>query len=228
MITNEDIMARLREQAEPAYAKFSSALIPGCPRMLGVRIPALRRLAQELAKQAPESLACLTDATFEEQMLRGLVIAYAKTDPKTRRRWLTEFAAGLGNWSVCDSTAATCRFMAKESDFWLPWLCELSRDAREFPSRFAIVCLMDHFSNEASGRRLLLECCAAATCPALYTRLAVAWAVSVAAVKEPPLGLDFLQNDTLDAFTHNKSIQKICESRRATPDYRAAVRSLRR
>ena len=73
-----------------------------------------------------------------------------------------------------------------------------------------------------------LAACAAVTCPAAYARLGVAWAVSIAAVREPALGLAFLRESPLDAATHNKAIQKICESRRSTPEYRAAVRALRR
>lgn len=224
---HEQLMARLHALAEPAYAKFSSALIPGCPPMLGVRLPALRALAKELAA-GPDPLAPLTSATFEERMLHGMVLGCAKLPDAERRALLEAFLPEMDNWSLCDSTAAGCKFMAKAPQAWLPWLQALALRQQEFAARFGIVCLMDHFSATAQGRRLLLQSCAAAPCPALYTRLGIAWAVSVAAVKEPDLGLAFLRRSTLDDFSHNKAIQKICESRRATPGYKAAVRALRR
>ena len=88
-MNHEELMARLNELAEPEYAAFSSALVPGCRPMLGVRIPALRRLAKELARTPEESLAMLTSATFEEGMLRGLVCACAKGDAAARKARLT-------------------------------------------------------------------------------------------------------------------------------------------
>lgn len=227
-MTNEEILTRLRAAAEPDYAAFSSALVPGCRPMLGVRLPALRRLAKELARDAGEALTALSDATFEEQMLRGLVTAYAKAGSEERRARLEALLPHIDNWSVCDSTAMTCKFMAKEPDFWLPWLQALARREEEFPARFGLVCLLAHFTGTPQGRRAVLQSCVEAPCPAPYARLAVAWAVSAAAVKEPALGLDFLRQDSLDDATHNKAIQKICESLRAGPALRQAVRSLRR
>ena len=52
--------------------------------------------------------------------------------------------------------------------------------------------------------------------------------MSIVAVKEPELGLAYLQEDSLDDFTHNKAIRKICESLRSTPDYRTRVKALLR
>jgi len=49
------IRNRLEELKEEEYKKFTAALIPGIDRdkMLGVRIPALRKLAAELLKGDP-------------------------------------------------------------------------------------------------------------------------------------------------------------------------------
>ena len=41
---------RLFALSEPKFQKFSAALIPGEERMLGVRLPALRALAKEIAR----------------------------------------------------------------------------------------------------------------------------------------------------------------------------------
>ena len=44
------IRERLFALSEPEFQKFSAALIPGEERMLGVRLPALRALAKEIAR----------------------------------------------------------------------------------------------------------------------------------------------------------------------------------
>lgn len=231
MPTQSEIITQLSAMAEPEYAAFASRLIPGCPPMLGVRLPALRRYAAKLARDpaGPQAVvAQLGPEVFETRMLRGMVIGCAKLPNGERWRMLEDFLPLADNWSLCDSTAAGCRFMAKAPGFWLPRLQELARRDQEFPARFGLVCLLDHFTGTPEGRRLTLDACAAAPCPGLYTRLGAAWAVSVVAVKEPELGLAFLRTDPLDDFTHNKAIQKIRESRRATEEYRAAVLALKR
>lgn len=231
MPTQSEIITQLSAMAEPEYAAFASRLIPGCPPMLGVRLPVLRRYAAKLARDpaGPQAVvAQLGPEVFETRMLRGMVIGCAKLPSGERWRMLEDFLPLADNWSLCDSTAAGCRFMAKAPGFWLPRLQELARRDQEFPARFGLVCLLDHFTGTPEGRRLTLDACAAAPCPGLYTRLGAAWAVSVVAVKEPELGLAFLRTDPLDDFTHNKAIQKIRESRRATEEYRAAVLALKR
>ena len=85
-MTRDELMARLNELSEPDYAAFSSGLVPCCRPMLGVRLPALRLLAKELARTSESSLAILTDDTFEEAMLRGLVCASAGGTPPSAKR----------------------------------------------------------------------------------------------------------------------------------------------
>lgn len=227
----EEILARLQEMAEPDYARFSAKLIPDPPPILGVRLPRLRALAKELARDlppAPELRQALDGPYLEQAMLHGMLIGAAKLTDEEHRRLLEEFLPRITNWSVCDSTAASCKWMSKAPDFWLPWLESLARSEQEFTARFALVCLLDHYTATPGGRRTTLNACSAAKCPALYTRLGIAWAVSIVAVKEPDLGLAYLQTDTLDDFTHNKSIRKICESFRSSPEYRDRVRALLR
>lgn len=228
MPTRDEILARLQELAEPEYARFASSLIPDCPPMLGVRLPALRHYARALAADPAASLAALGTGLFEERMLRGMVISYARLSDESRRDLLEQYLPLADNWSLCDSVAAGCKWMAKTPAFWLPWLRELARREEEFSARFGLVCLLDHFTATPEGRRQTLQACGALQSRALYARLGAAWAVSIVAVKEPDLGLAFLTQPHLDNFTQNKAIQKICESRRATPAYRQAVRQLRR
>ena len=224
----DELMARLNEFSEPDYAAFSSGLVPGCRPMLGVRLPALRRLAKELARTPERSLAILTDDTFEEAMLRGLVCASARGDAAVHKARLTALLPHINNWSVCDSTAATCQFMKEDPAFWLLWLRELALSEEEFTVRFGLVCLLDHFTRRPDYQEKVLSVCGEVTCPAPYARLAVAWAVSTVAIKNPDLALGWLRHDPLDDATHNKAIQKICESKRLVPGQEAAFRALKR
>ena len=61
-----------------------------------------------------------------------------------------------------------------------------------------------------------------------YVQMAVAWAVSVFYVHLPEMTEDYIRENRLDDFTHNKAIQKICESYRVDKETKARLRSLKR
>ena len=50
-MTNEEICAWLKAEAEPKFQKFTSGLISGTDPIIGVRIPKLRTLAKKIAKE---------------------------------------------------------------------------------------------------------------------------------------------------------------------------------
>jgi hypothetical protein len=58
--------------------------------------------------------------------------------------------------------------------------------------------------------------------------MAVAWAISIAYVKQPEATLRYLQDNTLDDFTYNKALQKITESYRVDPETKQIIRSMKR
>ncbi len=59
-------------------------------------------------------------------------------------------------------------------------------------------------------------------------RFAVAWAVSVFFVHAPEKTWQYLEDNCLDDFTFNKSLQKITESYRVTPQDKAKIRAMKR
>ena len=46
-----NIKAQLLELADPSYQAFTERLIPGHKNILGVRLPLLRKVAKEIAKE---------------------------------------------------------------------------------------------------------------------------------------------------------------------------------
>ena len=87
---------RIREElerlAEPEYSRFSSHLLPEGEQILGVRLPKLRQMAKEIAKgDFRDYLASARDGVFEETMLQGMVIGYAKCPLEERLQLITAF-----------------------------------------------------------------------------------------------------------------------------------------
>ena len=103
-----NVKSELEGLAEPEYQKFSASLLPGVENILGVRIPKLRVIAKRIAKENwKEFLEDAKDDSFEEILLQGLVIGYAKANPTESITALDAFLPKIDNWSVCDSTAMT-------------------------------------------------------------------------------------------------------------------------
>ena len=57
-----------------------------------------------------------------------------------------------------------------------------------------------------------------------YVQMAIAWLVSIAYIKQKEKTEKFLKNNKLDKFSQNKSISKICESYRITPEEKERVK----
>ena len=73
----DDIRAQLKQLADPEYRKFNASLIPSVhpDRVIGVRMPALRALAREIATQptiVAELLETYEHDSLEEEHLHGL------------------------------------------------------------------------------------------------------------------------------------------------------------
>lgn len=218
---------QLRALAEPDYRDFYIRLVPGLDNMLGVRMPALRRLARTLVRG--DWRAWLDDPApdrwYEETVLRGILTASAPMPQDERARRLAAFVPQIDNWAVCDCVCASLR--APDRVWLWDFLQPYVHSAEEFPARFAAVMLLTHFVT-ADDLARTLDALAAIPAAGYHARMGVAWAVSVCGVRFPAQTLAFLQTGALDDWTHNKSLQKMLESRRLPDALRAQVRGRKR
>ena len=227
-MTNEAIRAFLESAAEPEYRDFSRGLLPGVNDLLGVRLPVLRKLARKLARSdVQEYLSRAADDSFEERLLQGLVLACAPLENAARVQAILRFLPKIDNWSVCDSTCITCKFMREDPDFWRKFLLSLTCSEAEYTLRFALVCMLDHFSADPDSARRSLEACAAIHSSAYYVQMAQAWLIAECAVAAPEAALAQISALPADDFVRRMAIRKICESFRIPSETKSAARALR-
>jgi len=225
--TTEDYRAmldRLAALGEPKYKEFHEGLIPGKSMAYGVRVPAMRAIAKEIVKQDPAGfLAVSRPGSYEETMIRGLVIASMPLPVKERLAYVRDFLPLIDNWAVCDVFCGTFKLKKPEEreQMW-QFLLPLFGSSEEYTARFAVVMFLSHYVTEDKvGEGLaILESMGQ---PEYYIRMAVAWAVSVCYVKFPGKTLPLLQRQSLPKFTQNKSIQKIRESYRVAAEDKQAL-----
>lgn len=215
-IDNEIIRKELMNMSEEKYRLFSSALIPGCTNMLGVRIPALRSYAKKLAKGDYDAyLKNASDDSFEELLLQGLVIGYIKADFDLVTRYCDRFIPKINNWSVNDSfcSGMKCFIMNQEKGF--EYIKKYINSDKEFECRAAIVLLMDYYLNSEYLDKVF-SLISIIQNDAYYVRMAIAWTFTTAYTKYPDETLDYLTSINIDDVLRKNIIRKVNESRKIT------------
>lgn len=228
---------QLTEMADGGYRDFITPLMPGVRHVIGVRLPLLRRIAREIVRgdwrgwldggdlgEGPGS----DDETvwFEERMLQGMVIGYARCPIAEKLFYVAHFAAKIDNWAVCDSFCWRLKPAEREAmwDFILP--CFASE--RPYEVRFAVVMALNNFVDE-EHLDTLLDLLGGIRSDHYYVRMGVAWAVSICFVKFPERTRAWLAAACpLDDWTYNKSLQKIVESLRVDATTKEEMRGMKR
>lgn len=227
-MTALEVRAQLPLLAEDGYRVFNSGLIPGVENMLGVRIPALRKLARVAAKADWQGyLAEAWDDTYEEVLLQGMVIGYAKVDFQTIRPYVKAFVTKITNWSVCDVFCGGLKVAKDEPEAVWDFLTSHWESGAAYDLRFAAVMAISYYLDVAHLEAVLARLDAIRH-EDYYVRMAVAWAVSMAYVADPARVDAYLDGCALDDWTYNKALQKIIESRQVDDDVRARMRARKR
>ena len=207
-----EIRERLLALSEESYRTFSARLLPDYVRLMGVRLPALRRLAKEIARGDWRAWLDTADsAYFEEILLQGMVIGCAKADMDEVLLRTKAFIPLIDNWSVCDSFCSGLKMTRTHREQVWAFLQPYFFSKLEFEVRFAVVMGIFYFIDEDYLGRLL-DTLDAVRQEGYYAKMAVAWAVSICYVHYPEETAAYLKQCTLDSFTFRKAIQKIGES----------------
>lgn len=225
---HENIKEQLATLAEEEYRLFSSSLIPNIDNVLGVRLPQLRTIAQELAKDNwQEYLQTALDDSFEEVMLQGMVIGYVKCPLEERFVYIEKFVPKINNWSVCDSFCTGLKFTKKHQKEVWDFLQPYFRSKQEYDIRFAVVMLLIYYVQENYIDEVL-NILDSVRHDGYYVKMAVAWAISICYVKLPQATMIYLKDNHLDDYTYNKALQKITESLKVDKETKKLIRAMKR
>lgn len=224
------IIERLRELEDREYGDFQAKLTPGVERerIIGVRVPKLRALAKELLKMEAAKtegfLDTLPHEYYDENLLHALLISELKDEDAIYRR-LEDFLPHVDNWAVCDTMAPKC--LAKNPERLLRAIRVWSESDELYTSRFGIEMLMSFFLDERFEAEYL-EIPLTSRAEGYYIDMMKAWFYATALAKQWDCAIPYLTEDRLDAWTHNKTIQKARESRRITPEQKEYLKTLKR
>lgn len=230
-INGMTVKENLLQLAGDGNKKFTESLHPGIEHVLGIRIPALRRLAAQIAKDDWQSYLRTADTYYmEERMLQGMVIGHLKMkDTEEYLALVAKFIPLINSWSVCD-TFDFCgkqRFVDKNKEKVWQFLEQWMVSDKEYEIRFGVVMAMGHYIDEEYIDKVL-QWMDRISHEGYYVKMAVAWSLSVCYVKFPEKTMNYLKKNHLDDFTYNKALQKIVESYRVSAEDKEVIRSMRR
>ena len=226
-----DIREELERLADKEYKEFHSALLPTVDRdrIIGVRLPQLRAIAARIKRASPKgTLPELPQGdTLEETLVRGFVVAGADMPLEEHLKAVAGFVPEIDCWSVCDSFVTSLKFVKKDRGRAWEFIQPYFESDRTYDIRFAVVMSLAYFKDGEYAPRVF-EKFDKIENDDYYVKMAVAWAVSVFFVNAREETRRYLENNRLDDFTFNKSLQKITESYRVTPQEKAEIRAMKR
>lgn len=227
MTVKEEIRAGLFDLQDEKYRDFQAKLIPGkdTRNMIGVRTPALRKYAKELAKRADieEFLSDLPHQYFDEDQLHAFIISLTRDYDRCMEQ-VCRFLPYVDNWATCDQLSP--KLFRKFRLRLLPQIREWIGSGETYPVRFGIGMLMQHFLDDTFDPAYP-EMVAAVQSEEYYVNMMRAWYFATALAKQYETVLPFIEQRRLDAWTHRKTIQKAVESYRITAEQKEYLKSLR-
>lgn len=228
------IRDQLFELQDKEYAEFQAKLTPGVSvdSIIGVRVPKLRAFAKHLIKDADSDDKCceikeflntLPHKYYDENILHGILISEIRDYEQCVQK-VEEFLPYVDNWAVCDGLLP--KIFQKNKEKLLVKINEWVSSKHTYTCRFGIRMLMNHFLDKdfkeeyifIPGNVISQE---------YYVNMMIAWFYATALAKQWDAAVKILEKKQLGAWTHNKTIQKACESYRISPEQKEYLKTLK-
>ena len=223
----KNVQRELFEMQDLKYRDFHAKLMPTVNKdtVIGVRTPELRKFAKEYGKteMAKIFLQVLPHQYYEENNLHGLLIEQIK-DYEQCIEELERFLPYIDNWATCDLLAV--RTVKKHLDLFIKEIYRWMESEHTYTIRFGMNMLMRYYL-EDEFKPEYPEKVAAVRSEEYYVNMMRAWYFATALAKQYEKILPFLEEQRMDVWTHNKTIQKATESYRITPEQKEHLRTLR-
>ena len=223
-----EIQKELFSLQDKEYMKFLSKLTPNVSEdtIIGVRIPEIRKLAKKLVKnnEYEDFLKELPHKYYDENLLHGAIISENK-DFENCIELLNSFLPFVDNWAVCDTISP--KIFKKHKKELIEKIKEWSQSDKTYTCRFGVEMLMTHFLDE-DFKKEYLEMVANIHSEEYYVKMVIAWFFANALTKQWDYAVIYLENNKLDVWVHNKTIQKARESLRILEDKKGYLKRLKR
>lgn len=213
----------LKGFSDEGYKAFHKKLLKNDDiNVLGVRVPDLRKLAKKYSASVDE-LMSYPDEYYEVTFIKLSAVSLLPYDGFIK--YADKCVPLIDNWATCDCFAPKC--IAKHRQEFLPFIEKYLSSDKEFYQRFALTTLLHFYVDESYGEMIFRSVQKCDT-NYYYVHMAATWLVAEMLVKHYGKTKDFLLENSLDKKTHNKAIQKACESFRLSDEQKIYLKGIKR
>lgn len=224
----DEIQKKLFLLSESDYKKFQSSLIPTINEstVIGVRVPAIRRFAKEIkgSELAQKFLLEIPHKYYEENLLHGYLLEFIK-DYDCAVESVNRFLPYVDNWAVCDTFHPS--IFKKNTEKLLPQIYKWINSGKTYSVRYGVGLLMSFYLDEHFDPQFCQTVCSINS-QEYYVNMMRAWYFATALAKQWETAVKLIEENKLDVWTHNKTIQKAVESYRIPDDHKNYLKKLKR
>ena len=227
----EEIQKTLFAKQDLKFKDFHSKLIPtvNADSIIGVRTPDLRAIAKKYANHpdVDEFLSALPHKYYDENQVHAFILSLIKDYDECVAR-VGCFLPFVDNWATCDqmrpkvfAKTANREKLLKDTRRWIE-----APVTKVYTVRFGIETLMSFFLDDDFDPKYL-KWVSKIRSEEYYLNMMVAWFFATALAKQYEATLPYVEKRVLDAWTHNKTIQKAIESYRITNEQKSYLKTLK-
>lgn len=221
------VSERLFALQDEKYRDFHSALMPTVAKekIIGVRVPDLRKLAKELYKNGvgDEFIKNLPHDFYEEDNIHAFIVEQIKNFDVCFAE-TEKFLPFIDNWATCDMFSP--KVFAKHTAIIYNKSLEWISSDKTYTIRYGIGMLMRYFLDDNFNEDVL-KIVSEIKSDEYYVNMMIAWFFATALAKQYVSALKYIENKRLDTWVHNKTIQKAIESNRISKDTKKYLRTLK-
>lgn len=205
------------------YRDFHSKLMPTVDKqkIIGVRVPDLRKLAKSVKStaEAEQFLKQLPHEYYEENNLHAFLIEFI-TDVDKAIAETERFLPYIDNWATCDMFYP--KVFKKHPEKVMQKICQWIKGDDTYTVRYAIGLLM---RMDFKGEHMAMV--AKVKSDEYYVNMMIAWYFATALCKNYDEAIKYIEENRLDKWVHNKTIQKAVESYRVDKKLKETLKGMK-
>ncbi|MBR3049563.1 MAG: DNA alkylation repair protein [Bacilli bacterium] len=223
-----NIINKLYKLQDKEYRDFQIKLIPNINSntIIGIRTKELKKYAKELVKDNNymSFIEELPHKYFEENQLHAFIISEIKDYDKCIE-YINKFLPYINNWATCDQMSP--KIFKKYTNKLLDQVNIWIKSNKTYTIRYSILILMRYYLDDNFKKEYLEKVCNIES-EEYYVNMMRAWYYATALAKQYKDTIVYIENNKLDTWTHNKTIQKARESYRIDKDKKEYLKGLKR
>lgn len=223
-----EIIKELFKLQDMEYKILQGRVVPNISQeqIIGVRIPDLRKFAKKIfgTEKAKIFLKQLPHNYYDENILHSILLSEIK-DYDELIIEINNFLPYIDNWAVCDTLLP--KIFKKHRKELINEIIKWTNSEKVYVCRFGVGMLMRHFLDDEFDKNYL-EIPSMIKLDDYYIKMMIAWFYATSLAKQWNKTILYLENNKLDKWIHNKTIQKARESFRITYEQKAYLNNLKR